>query len=810
MVKKKKKQSDTDKEDIVDKVIPEKKVTFSNTTDEYSDSASYDDDDSHRDSYDPYEGLDTGIVSALRSDDAEIEELERKLGLSNSKNKSKLKKEYAKLEGFGDDFGDFLDGLDGIVDKVLDEGGNEDIEDEDHGDEDSHSPDDFSSADDEDSKSDFDDDDDDDDGDESDGLQEEEDPTLPSSDTYVPVAGEDIYGKKIHQDTNINQPAKYIPPHLRKKNNSDNNDEERADDEDADDILENGQLEGTKRAMKGILNRLSDSTLESTIQKIVHLYRDPNNASNTLNQLLCTMLFEMTVSSKQVLENLIPLYACLISGLHNALGRNVGAFVLEKVVTKFISVKHEKQEKGEDDDQSSQSEDDESIFSKAGSNLILLLCYFYNFHTVHCILMYDIIKNLIESFKEIDVEVLLLILNHAGKELRSDDPSALKDIVLLAKERAVQVMGSHNNDKSRIQYMLDAMNDLKNNNINKRRSVQSKQLLHLEEKIKNYRKILGRIKSNKNMGGSSGNAIGSDGSSLRISLQDIIDIPVKGRWWKTGASWVGQQHNSHSSSTTDDNIDTPSTSQMEKDNEQSKLLRLASLARMNTDLRKSIFCIIMSSSDCEDAFANLMRQQILSPHYAEVGRVLVECCVREKNYNPYYSHLGLRICEFHKKSKRELGKIVSDFLQRFDQNNDKKDAKSSRQAANLAKLSSHWLRHGVLKLRILESVFLENDLLTNKANESPMIIFLVMFFNSLFESMEDREAVRKIFLPRRVSQSREEKEAEIIDREGELRRSIAVFLAKYIVDSPKNIKGSIYSRNLKTVLKCCKTETLEF
>eukprot|EP00957_Ditylum_brightwellii_P080285 6106263-Ditylum_brightwellii.AAC.1 len=54
----------------------------------------------------------------MRADDAEIADLEAKLGISKKKGASKLKKEYAKLEGYGDDFGDFLDDLDAMEKRV--------------------------------------------------------------------------------------------------------------------------------------------------------------------------------------------------------------------------------------------------------------------------------------------------------------------------------------------------------------------------------------------------------------------------------------------------------------------------------------------------------------------------------------------------------------------------------------------------------------------------------------------------------------------------------------------------------------------
>ena len=846
-------------------------------------------DDELEDNDDPYIGLDPMTASALRNDDAEIKFLESKLGLSgDSKAKMKLKKEYAKLEGFGDDFGDFLDDLDGIVGDVLfddnqnrnyktaDNDGNDDNDDQywDENDEemietsdgeeevpmkegspirDDSSLDLENTSDDGDesgSENDEDEDEDEDDDEEKSYLDTKE---FSSSDIYQPTKGEDIYGKRIDSQNDTDKKvAKYIPPHLRNKENKSETDKNiEGNIADGDQLNENHpRFKHMNQSVKGLLNRLSDSNLESTLQKMLELYRDPTNSTNALNQIICHTLFDSYLTSKkQLLLQLIPVNACLIAGLHYSLGKNVSAHVLEHLVLKYISMKHDRIATSITDNDSlhdfNQNDDDidvgsndkstqRELYSKAGSNLILFLCYLYNLHIVHCTLMYDIIRTLIQSFKEIDVEVLLLIFNHAGNELRNDDPSSLKDIVYLAKERAFSVLGSKHEkvnsqsddpiegkmNQSRIQFMMEAMNDLKNNN-SKRSSIRGKQLMYLGEKVKNYRKILGRVKSNNVSRGflSSG---GSDGSCLRISLQDIIDIPTKGRWWKTGASWIGNQHhntNGNTSSSKSEDLEQSSNvkkSESNKNENHSKLLRLANQARMNTDLRKTIFCIILTSSDCDDAFTNLVRQQIATSHYPEIGSVLVECCVREKTYNPFYAHLGLRLCEFKKKYKRALGKTISDFVKRLYENEEMDEhshsnAGTTRHAANLGKLSSHWLREGVIKLMVIEGILLENDALSIQDPDSPTVIFLIFFFQTLLSSIEYKETVQQIFSPRKFPKQLDEDQGmEYRERDEELRKSVLAFMMKYLVKSPKNTNGSTFQKNLKVAMKCCKLESMDF
>ena len=87
---------------------------------------------------------------------------------------------------------------------------------------------------------------------------------------------------------------------------------------------------------------------------------------------------------------------------------------------------------------------------KECSNLIVLLSELYNFQVISCVLVYDIIRNLLSAeLTEFIVELLLKLLRStcryfefiaatellrdSGQQLRQDDPSALKDIVQIVQ-----------------------------------------------------------------------------------------------------------------------------------------------------------------------------------------------------------------------------------------------------------------------------------------------------------------------------------------------------------------------------------------
>jgi nucleolar MIF4G domain-containing protein 1 len=73
---------------------------------------------------------------------------------------------------------------------------------------------------------------------------------------------------------------------------------------------------------------------------------------------------------------------------------------------------------------------------------------------------------------------------------------------------------------------------------------------------------------------------------LRVSLEDLHSAESKGKWWLVGAAWGG-----------DPLLDRPEgTKPAEKeDNGNNHLLKLARKQGMNTDIRRGIFVVLMSS-----------------------------------------------------------------------------------------------------------------------------------------------------------------------------------------------------------------------
>ncbi len=58
------------------------------------------------------------------------------------------------------------------------------------------------------------------------------------------------------------------------------------------------------------------------------------------------------------------------------------------------------------------------------------------------------------------------------------------------------------------------------------------------------------------------------------------------------------------------------------------MLELAAQQRMNTEVRKKIFCTIMGSADYLDAFERLLKLKLKAKQDREIVHVLVDCCLQ--------------------------------------------------------------------------------------------------------------------------------------------------------------------------------------
>uniref|UniRef100_T1JAJ7 MI domain-containing protein n=1 Tax=Strigamia maritima TaxID=126957 RepID=T1JAJ7_STRMM len=325
-----------------------------------------------------------------------------------------------------------------------------------------------------------------------------------------------------------------------------------------------------------------------------------NNSRNDMNATLESLFYSSLVQYTLTPERLIQEHAMLIVLLHVNVGSEVGAHFLQSLVGKFNEL------------HSSEIEEE----NKEIHNILLLLANLYNFKVVTSLLMINLLQVLAEKFSTLDLELILLLLKSIGFVLRKDDPVNLKNIILKLQSKAHE--SSQGENEARVRFMLDTLMAIKNNNMNK---IPNYDPSHMDRLRKLFSGFVRK---------------GCCINPLTISLDDLLNAETKGRWWIVGSSWSGDQLSNLDKKS---NGATVATVQINE-----KILALAKKQRMNTDIRRNIFCIIMTAEDCVDCFEKLMKLGLQTSQEREIIHVIINCCMNEVNFNPYYAHLAAKFC----------------------------------------------------------------------------------------------------------------------------------------------------------------------
>lgn len=604
--------------------------------------------------------ISTTVKSKLAQDDAEIAALEKKLGMKKG---SKLPKAFEE-DGLGDILGDLAEGsedeskkrkreadewLESKRQKAQKLRAQEEKEDSDmemDSDEDEDDLDDqiFGSEDDE-----------SDEGSDFDGFDEDEKaPPKKKENPYVAPTPK----------TDVPSTQKYVPPSMRAASGS-----------------ESESLLRLKRQAQGHLNKLSEANLISIVSEFEKLYRDypRQHVTSTIINLLMGLICERAVLQ----DTFMVLHAGFIAALYKLMGMDFGAEIVQKIVETLDA-----------------GADERGPFAgKEVMNLVSLLSQLYNFHVIGSPLMFDYIRLFLEEITEPNTELLLKVIRNSGPQLRQDDPSSLKDIVLLIQP-AISKIGE---DKLsvRTKFMIDTITDLKNNRV--RNAIGAN---ITSEHITKMRKILGSLNNSRVIRAS---------EPINITRSDIHDSSKKGKWWLVGASWKEDPLVAARKELVDGQ---KKDAQDEDDSEaEPDLGELARAHRMNTDVRRSIFVSIMSANDFKDAHVRLLKLRLKRAQEFEIPRVLLHCAMEEEAHNPYYALIARRVCGdlgrrikvafmfalwnvFKKMGERnEMDDEEADFDPDDDEN-----GVSMKAVVNLAKLMGMLIADGTLTLGVLKTL----------------------------------------------------------------------------------------------------------
>ena len=428
--------------------------------------------------------------------------------------------------------------------------------------------------------------------DEFESFSEEDEPPLPAKITKT--TRENPYVAPATSSTTTGR-GKYLPPSLR--------DKVAAGPED---------LSQLQRRIQGLLNRLSEANLVSILDDMETVFRDHprHHVTTVLLDLLMGLLSDPTTLQ----DTFVILHAGFIAAVYRLMGTDFGAQAIQKIEEDFSQNYH--------------SNNNRDSASKQLTNLISLLAELYNFQVIGSNLIYDFVRLFLDELSETNTELLLKIIRSSGHQLRQDDPSSLKEIVLQLQAAIAQ--SNEGKLSVRTKFMIETINNLKNNRM--KTGVTASNIVF--EHRTRMKRTLGGL-SQKNIKAS---------EPLRIGLKDLRQTDKRGKWWLVGASYKDDDPDDAKRMEQRSFIHGKNNGEANREHAAADLIQLAKEQRMNTDVRRSIFIAVMSATDHNDAYARLVKLRLKKSQELEIPKVLIHCAGAEKVYNPFYTILSRRVC----------------------------------------------------------------------------------------------------------------------------------------------------------------------
>ncbi|MCP9263516.1 Nucleolar MIF4G domain-containing protein 1 [Dirofilaria immitis] len=397
---------------------------------------------------------------------------------------------------------------------------------------------------------------------------------------------EDIYGRLINKNT-----GEFLPSKLCAKEKL-NELEQKAG------LLETEEHLKLKKSLRGLVNRLNEHTLVGAVKTFSDIFA--SRGHNEVKQLFFSEIINSVDVSYRLPDRLITEYAVFIALIHTTVSTEVSAYFVENYIIKFLEIVAALPE------------------GKSIENLCVLLAELYNFKVIKVIMIIEIMRHLREQVND-------KCLTYCGNTMKSRDLDAFQKCITETQSFFSQLPEASYKTKQ-LRYVVDEINTIKNMNIRKFTDIIDS-TMH-SHYLNIFRGLTRKLDKEK---------------ELPISVDDIMHIPERGRWWIVGSAWLPTAPVPQNKS--DDKI----VGQTVKFS--ASLLQLARKAKMNTTVRRDIFCTIMSSMDEIDAFEKLLRLSFKGQQEREIVHICVHCALREAIYNAFYAAVIDRLCCYHKRFK---------------------------------------------------------------------------------------------------------------------------------------------------------------
>ncbi|CAK7568208.1 MAG: suppressor of glycerol defect [Sporothrix epigloea] len=487
---------------------------------------------------------------------------------------------------------------------------------------------------------------------------------------------------------------KYVPPALRKA--------QQATDSESEAVTR------VRRQAHHLIARLSDANLVTILNDVEKMYLD--NPRQYVTDAVTDKLLEQVQIEGALSNNVLVLIAGFATAVYMVKGTDFGANFIQQCATHFKK-HYSTLTELEADSVADRQKTSWSPSSKIPINLLSLMAELYNFRMIGPNLIYDYIQILLTKLTETSTELLLRVFEICGRRLHQDDPRALKNVVSLIQP-AISKAGGEKKMSVRTKHMIDRISEIRKSDKKKQRDAENSGFGHAER----IRKMLGNLPSSRKL---------EAAGPLRVSLADIEKADKRGKWWLVGASWAGREGQTEEedvattlsrglqTSTGKDDEDDVMGSWGDDIADVEELDLLAREQGMNTNARRSIFVALLSAADSKDAHARLLRLGLNKYEKREVANVLMRCVGSEQHYNRYYALVARQVCSADRRMAwvvqasvwklfRRMGEPMFGELPEDGEQDEEDEATDLRRLINTAKLCGYLIACRSLGLDMLK------------------------------------------------------------------------------------------------------------
>lgn len=651
--------------------------------------------------------------------DKEINYLEKKLNVKNKNNYEKLKKRVVK-DNFDDDLFDLLDNItkdakSGNLSKNFKKSNKDSSEIEDN--------------DDEDEEVEAEEENDDDDNDEIEDEDDVDKYSDQSIDEEIEEEQSEINESENESDNNI-------------KISKQNNEFKRIKDDSntaKETKVSAKELETLKLAFQKELNGLFNKTSESNIQL---LYKDLiTKITNYVNILIkasknkqdkksfdkkffCSQIKEIysivtKLIFKSILENLfmnIGITSCLCTYLgmmHYLFGDSFIRYFLKELFGEFNKLPLTQ---------------DHQIRVTKLRNFTFLIIFLFLFRNLTMKLAEDLINLLIENFDEFYSEILYVLLSHVGIQLRKENPDAVKKIINTVKTKFNSIkQDNKDNITSKFKFVVEMIEEIKNNKHLK---------FNVADKYAFQKNLVAQVKNevmNKNIYCFSSKkeyeVYFKSNEQLELTLNEVYEFDIDVSFGLAQENSILNKKINKNNKLVDEDIDNSNKEEEDEDSfsinsddieEQYNIIQLnkdkksikikkdeanvksistdifnekCKELRINTELKKSIFRVIVMADDFNDAYEKLIKLNLNKEQEREIIKILILVCVNESTYNTFYFKILKLLIKFDKGYKYTYQYTHWDYLRNID-------SMTEKGLMHLSRLSSELLSSNLINLVI--------------------------------------------------------------------------------------------------------------